>query len=90
MLCKRLKQPRSVDTQDGEFVKCVSPSIVVHHGKMPGLMARLLIDVIDEKIVNLVINFTVWFFLKTVFHCINNPMLKVINVGEQDWYHYQS
>ncbi|MDF5719742.1 MAG: DEAD/DEAH box helicase [Rhizonema sp. PD37] len=35
--------------------KLLEKGIIVHHGKMPGLMARLLIDVIDEKIVHLVL-----------------------------------
>ena len=29
--------------------------IVVHHGKMPGLMARLLIQLVDEGVVNLIL-----------------------------------
>lgn len=29
--------------------------VVVHHGKMPGLMARLLVDLIQERIINLVL-----------------------------------
>lgn len=35
--------------------KLLSKGIVVHHGKMPGLMARLLIDVIEGRIVHLVL-----------------------------------
>lgn len=35
--------------------KLLEKGIIVHHGKMPGLMARLLIDVINEKIVHLVL-----------------------------------
>jgi hypothetical protein len=35
--------------------KLLEKGIVIHHGKMPGLMARLLIDVIEERIVNLVL-----------------------------------
>lgn len=29
--------------------------VIVHHGKMPGLMARLLIELIQERVINLVI-----------------------------------
>ncbi|WP_414619103.1 DEAD/DEAH box helicase [Calothrix sp. CCY 0018] len=35
--------------------KLLEKGIVVHHGKMPGLLARLLIDVIEQRIVNLVL-----------------------------------
>ncbi|MFN6487181.1 MULTISPECIES: DEAD/DEAH box helicase [unclassified Nostoc] len=41
-------------TKSREY-KLLEKGIIVHHGKMPGLMARLLIDVIDKKIVNLVL-----------------------------------
>ena len=34
--------------------RLLTKGIVLHHGKMPGLMARLLIEVIDQKIVHLV------------------------------------
>jgi hypothetical protein len=34
--------------------RLLKKGIIVHHGKMPGLMARLLIEVIDENIVHLV------------------------------------
>lgn len=36
--------------------KLLKKGIIVHHGKMPGLMARLLIDAIDERIVHLVLS----------------------------------
>lgn len=35
--------------------KLLKKGIVVHHGKMPGSMARLLIEVIQEKIVHIVL-----------------------------------
>ena len=35
--------------------RLLQQGIVVHHGKMPGLMARLLIEVIQERIVHLVL-----------------------------------
>ncbi|WP_375467684.1 DEAD/DEAH box helicase [uncultured Nostoc sp.] len=41
-------------TKSREY-KLLEKGIIVHHGKMPGLMARLLIDVIDKKIVHLVL-----------------------------------
>jgi hypothetical protein len=41
-------------TKSREY-QLLEKGIIVHHGKMPGLMARLLIDVIDEKIVHLVL-----------------------------------
>ncbi len=35
--------------------KLLEKGIVVHHGKMPGLMARLLIQVVQERIVHIVL-----------------------------------
>jgi len=35
--------------------RLLQQGIVVHHGKMPGLMARLLIDLLQRRIVNLVL-----------------------------------
>ncbi|MBD1212572.1 MAG: DEAD/DEAH box helicase [Dolichospermum circinale Clear-D4] len=40
---------------DSYEYQLLKKGIVVHHGKMPGLMARLLINVIEEKIVHLVL-----------------------------------
>lgn len=34
--------------------RLLTKGIVVHHGRMPGLMARLLIEVIDQKIIHIV------------------------------------
>ncbi|MDJ0799304.1 MAG: DEAD/DEAH box helicase [Calothrix sp. MO_167.B12] len=41
---------------DSSEYKLLEKGIVVHHGKMPGLLARLLIEVIEERIVNLVLS----------------------------------
>ena len=41
-------------TESREY-KLLKKGVVVHHGKMPGLMARLLIDIIEERIVHLVL-----------------------------------
>jgi len=41
-------------TESREY-KLLKKGVVVHHGKMPGLMARLLIDIIEESIVHLVL-----------------------------------
>lgn len=41
-------------TTSSREYRLLTKGIVVHHGKMPGLMARLLIEVVEEKIVHLV------------------------------------
>lgn len=41
-------------TRNSREYQLLTKGIVVHHGKMPGLMARLLVEVIDQKIVHLV------------------------------------
>lgn len=41
-------------TESREY-KLLKKGVVVHHGKMPGLMARLLIDIIEDRIVHLVL-----------------------------------
>ena len=40
---------------DSREYKLLKHGIVVHHGKMPGLMSRSLIEVVEERIVHLVI-----------------------------------
>lgn len=40
---------------DSREYRLLSHGIVLHHGKMPGLMSRLLIELIQHRIVNLVI-----------------------------------
>lgn len=42
-------------TRDSREYELLEKGIVLHHGKMPGLLARLLIQLIDEKIVNVVL-----------------------------------
>lgn len=41
-------------TVDSREYQLLTKGVVVHHGKMPGLMARLLIEVVQRKIVHLV------------------------------------
>jgi len=41
--------------RDSTEYKLLQKGIVVHHGRMPGLMARLLVDLVQEQIVYLVI-----------------------------------
>jgi len=41
--------------RDSTEYKLLEKGIVVHHGKMPGLMARLLVDLVEEQVVYLVI-----------------------------------
>jgi len=42
-------------TRESREYELLDKGIVLHHGKMPGLLARLLIQLIDEKIVNVVL-----------------------------------
>jgi superfamily II DNA/RNA helicase len=42
-------------TKESREYQLLEKGIVVHHGKMPGLLARLLIQLIDERIINLVL-----------------------------------
>lgn len=51
---KCLESCKDYYTTDSREYRLLMKGIVVHHGKMPGLMARLLIKAIDEKIVHLV------------------------------------
>jgi hypothetical protein len=49
---------RSCEDYFGDYsreYKLLKKGIIVHHGKMPGLMARLLVQLIDQKIVNVVL-----------------------------------
>jgi len=41
--------------EDSYEYRLLQKGVVVHHGKMPGLMARLLVEIIDERIVHLVL-----------------------------------
>ena len=59
--------------------KLLTKGIVVHHGKMPGLMARLLIEVIEEKIVYLVVA------TSTLSEGVNLPFETVLIPSLQRW-----
>jgi hypothetical protein len=59
--------------------KLLTKGIVVHHGKMPGLMARLLVEVIEEKIVHLVMA------TSTLSEGINLPFETVLIPNLQRW-----
>lgn len=52
---KCLRSCEDYFTTESYEYKLLKKGIVVHHGKMPGLMARLLIDVLEERIVHLVL-----------------------------------
>jgi len=53
--------------------------VVVHHGKMPGLLARLLVDVIDKRIVHLVIA------TSTLSEGVNLPFETILIPSLQRW-----
>ncbi|MBF2066060.1 MAG: DEAD/DEAH box helicase [Calothrix sp. C42_A2020_038] len=57
----------------------LNKGIVVHHGKMPGLMARLLIDLINERIVHLVLA------TSTLSEGVNLPFETVLIPNLQRW-----
>lgn len=40
---------------DSTEYKLLERGIVVHHGKMPGLMARLLVEIVEKRIVHIVV-----------------------------------
>jgi hypothetical protein len=42
-------------TKDSREYKLLRKGVVVHHGKMPRLLSRLLVEMIEERIVNLVL-----------------------------------
>lgn len=50
-----LKSCADYFTEDSREYRLLQKGIIVHHGKMPGLLARLLVQTIQEKIVSLVI-----------------------------------
>ena len=41
--------------QDSREYRLLTCGVVLHHGKMPGLMSRLLIDLVQDRIINVVI-----------------------------------
>ncbi|HEY9859728.1 MAG TPA: hypothetical protein V6D16_09490 [Candidatus Obscuribacterales bacterium] len=57
----------------------MTKGIVVHHGKMPGLMARFLIEVIEEKIIHLVMA------TSTLSEGVNLPFETVLIPSLQRW-----
>ena len=59
--------------------RLLTKGIVVHHGKMPGLMARFLIEVIEEKIVHLVMA------TSTLSEGVNLPFETVLIPNLQRW-----
>jgi hypothetical protein len=50
-----LKSCEDYFTKSSREYQLLEMGIVLHHGKMPGLLARLLVQVIEKRIVNLVI-----------------------------------
>ncbi|MEH2278135.1 MAG: hypothetical protein V7K40_25960 [Nostoc sp.] len=65
-------------TKSREY-QLLEKGIVVHHGKMPGLMARLLIDVINARIVHLVLA------TSTLSEGVNLPFETVLIPNLQRW-----
>jgi len=65
-------------TKSREY-KLLTKGVVVHHGKMPGLMARLLVEVIEEKIVHLVMA------TSTLSEGVNLPFETVLVPSLQRW-----
>lgn len=66
-------------TAESREYKLLTKGIVVHHGKMPGLMARLLVEVIEEKIVHLVMA------TSTLSEGVNLPFETVLVPSLQRW-----
>lgn len=66
-------------TTSSREYQLLAKGIVVHHGKMPGLMARLLIEVIEEKIVCLVMA------TSTLSEGVNLPFETVLIPSLQRW-----
>ncbi|MEG4529741.1 DEAD/DEAH box helicase [Microcoleus sp. D2_18a_D3] len=66
-------------TTDSREYRLLTKGIVVHHGKMPGLMARLLVEVIEEKIVHLVIA------TSTLSEGVNLPFETVLIPSLERW-----
>ncbi|HBE18064.1 MAG TPA: DEAD/DEAH box helicase [Cyanobacteria bacterium UBA11149] len=66
-------------TTNSREYKLLTKGVVVHHGKMPGLMARLLVEVIEEKIVHLVMA------TSTLSEGVNLPFETVLIPNLQRW-----
>lgn len=59
--------------------KLLYKGIIVHHGRMPGVMARLLIDLIDQRIIHLVVA------TSTLSEGVNLPFETVLIPNLQRW-----
>lgn len=66
-------------TTSSREYRLLTKGIVVHHGRMPGLMARLLVEVIDRKIVSLVMA------TSTLSEGVNLPFETVLIPSLQRW-----
>lgn len=66
-------------TTNSREYRLLNKGIVVHHGKMPGLMARFLIEVIEEKIIHLVMA------TSTLSEGVNLPFETVLIPSIQRW-----
>lgn len=60
--------------------RLLQKGVVVHHGKMPGLMARLLVEVIQERIVHLVLA------TSTLSEGVNLPFETVLIPSLKRWH----
>ncbi len=52
---KSLRSCEDYFGKDSKEYKLLQKGIVVHHGRMPGLLARLLVDLVQEQVVHLVL-----------------------------------
>ncbi|MEA5464949.1 DEAD/DEAH box helicase [Leptothoe sp. PORK10 BA2] len=66
-------------TTNSREYKLLARGIVVHHGSMPGLMARFLIELIEDKIVHLVMA------TSTLSEGVNLPFETVLVPSLQRW-----
>lgn len=66
-------------TDSSREYKLLTKGIVVHHGKMPGLMARLLVEIIQERIIHLVMA------TSTLSEGVNLPFETVLIPSLQRW-----
>lgn len=69
-------------TQDSNEYRLLQRGIVVHHGRMPRLLSRLLVEVIEERIVNVVLS------TSTLSEGVNLPfevlLVPSLRRGQQD------
>lgn len=66
-------------SRDSREYQLLEKGIVVHHGKMPGILARLLVQLIDERIVHIVLA------TSTLSEGINLPFETVLVSSLQRW-----